>query len=56
MLMRGLSPVAHEVLSGYDGFDIQEQTMMYSPNNFVEGFCDNNSSVSPHSIRQNRDM
>jgi len=61
MLLRGLSPVTgmpgHEVLSGYDGFD-QNENMLYSPTNggFVDYNRDNSSSISPHSIRQKGNM
>lgn len=46
---------AHEVLSGYEGFD-QNENMLYSPQGFHDYGRDNSSSMSPHSIRQKGNM
>lgn len=51
MVLRGVSPISgipgYDVLSGFDGLEQQEQTMLFSPAQLLD--LDNNSSVSPHS-------
>lgn len=60
IVLRGVSPVSalagHEILSGFEGFDQQEQTMLYSPNQLLDYNLDNNSSVSPHSHTRRGNM